>query len=113
MLKRPEMPRVLYHDRAARADLIGVWAYTFEHWGEAQAERYLDTLEEGIKLLRDDPELGRDRDALRPGYWSKRIARHVIFYNFEDQERGFAGCFMSSWIRANISETEPDQTTVV
>jgi len=25
----------------ARQDLIEVWLYTFENWGEAQADRYL------------------------------------------------------------------------
>ena len=49
------MPRELVQDRAAEADLIGIWVYTFETWSEAQADRYLDALEHGIGRLVEDP----------------------------------------------------------
>ena len=39
------MPRQLVKDRAAEADLIGVWLYSYQHWGERQADRYLDAIE--------------------------------------------------------------------
>jgi plasmid stabilization system protein ParE len=30
--------------RRAREDLKGIWRYTFQAWGEAQADRYLNDL---------------------------------------------------------------------
>ena len=80
------MPRKLVHDKAAEADLIGIWVYSFENWGEVQAERYTDGLERGIDELLRDPESGKSRDALMPGYWSQRLQHHVVFYTFNDDE---------------------------
>ena len=40
------------HRRAfAEEDLIDIWCYTFEKWDAAQADAYLDQLNEGIALL--------------------------------------------------------------
>ena len=80
------MTRALVKDNAAEADLIGIWVYSFETWGEAQADRYLTALEKGILQLVDSPRTGKSRDELREGYWSKRLEHHVVFYTFTDAE---------------------------
>ena len=41
------MNRKLVKDRAAEADLIEIWLYSFKTWSEAQADRYSSTLERG------------------------------------------------------------------
>ena len=83
---RLKMHRELVKDRAAEADLIGIWLYTFETWSEAQADRYLSTLERGIQEIADAPERGNQRDALRAGYWSKKLEHHIVFYTFTGEE---------------------------
>lgn len=80
------MPRTLAKDRAAETDLIGIWVYSFNRWSEAQADRYLSAIENGIQKLVSDPEAGEQRDRLRKGYWSKRIEHHVVFYIFTNNE---------------------------
>ena len=80
------MARELVKDSAALSDLIGAWVYSFEQWGEAQAERYLTAIEGGIRKLADEPEDGKRRDTLRKGYRSSRIEHHVVFYTFTDTE---------------------------
>ena len=80
------MDRKLGKDNAAEADLIGIWVYSFETWGEAQADRYLAALENGIRQLVESPRNGKPRDELREGYWSKRVEHHVVFYTFTDAE---------------------------
>jgi toxin ParE1/3/4 len=80
------MPRQLVKDSVAEKDLIGIWVYSFETWGEAQADRYLDALEDGMRKLAADPKAGDQRDAVRQGYWSVRIEHHVIFYTFTHAE---------------------------
>ena len=80
------MPRELVQDRAAEADLVGIWVYSFETWGEAQADRYLDSLELGIGKLAKEPTTGAERNTLRKGYWCKRLEHHVVFYTFTDRE---------------------------
>ncbi len=80
------MPRELVKDKAAEADLIGIWVYSFEAWGEAQADRYLEALEHGIGKVAEDPTRGESRHELRDGYWSKRLEHHVVFYTFNEAE---------------------------
>ena len=80
------MARLVVHDRAARADLIDIWLYSYEQFGERQANRYLDRLGRAFERLAEDPESGTLRDALRPGYWSRRVQSHVVFYTFDEDE---------------------------
>ena len=80
------MPRELVKDQAAEADLIGIWVYSFETWGEAQADRYLDALGQGIHNLAEAPRNGYSRNELREGYWSKKLEHHIVFYTFTDVE---------------------------
>ena len=80
------MPRRLVKDRAAEADLIDIWVYSFNTWGEAQANRYLDAMELGVGQLARNPGRGNRRNTLREGYWSKRLEHHIVFYTFTDDE---------------------------
>lgn len=79
------MARGIVHDRAAQGDLIDIWIYSSEAFGEAQADRYLDKLARVFEELAERPTGGRPRDELREGYWSSRAERHVVFYTFDDQ----------------------------
>jgi toxin ParE1/3/4 len=64
----------------AETDLIEVWLYTYEQWGEAQADRYLAELEAAIHSLRRHPELGRSSAHIREGYRALSAKRHVVYY---------------------------------
>ena len=66
--------------RSAQADLLRIGAYTLETWGAAQAERYLNDLEQCAKLLAANPSLGRACDWIRPGLRRFEKGRHVMFY---------------------------------
>lgn len=66
--------------KKARQDLKNIWQYGFNEWGEEQADLYYDLLEAGISNLMEFPEMGRNREALRMGYRSLQIRRHIIFY---------------------------------
>lgn len=83
---RLRVPRTLVKDGAAESDLIGIWLDTFEARNEAQADRYLRSLDRGIRELSKDPEGGTSRDALRAAYWSKTLEHHIVFYTFTDEE---------------------------
>ncbi|MDA0207455.1 MAG: type II toxin-antitoxin system RelE/ParE family toxin [Acidobacteria bacterium] len=67
----------------AEADLVDVWIYTQERWGETQADRYFDELEAGILRLAHNPELGRACEHIRADYRALRINRHIVFYKLE------------------------------
>jgi len=66
----------------ARDDLEAIWDYTVEQWGVEQAERYLDILFTCFDDLANNPQLGRQRDDVKPGYRSFPQGRHVVFYVF-------------------------------
>ena len=69
--------------RGAKADLLGIGAYTIQTWGTAQAERYLDSLEQCAKMLARNPALGRRCDWIRPGLRRFEKGRHVFFYRMD------------------------------
>jgi toxin ParE1/3/4 len=64
----------------AESDLIGIWQYSFEEWGEIQADKYLDQLDSGIRKLAHNPELGMKRDYARDGYCVLFIGSHAVYY---------------------------------
>ena len=79
------MRRLVVSERAEE-DLREIWIYSFKTWGEAQADRYLDELDAGLQECGSEPERGKQRDEVRPGYWSLLIGRQVAFYTFTDDE---------------------------
>jgi len=79
------MRRLVVSERA-EADLREIWLYSFKTWGEAQADRYLGELDAGLRECGAEPERGKCRDAVRPGYWSRLIRRLVAFYTFTADE---------------------------
>ena len=69
--------------KLARIDLIEIADYTLEMWGELQALRYLDDLDDCFKRLAHAPQIGRPCDGIRKGYRRLEHARHVIFYRVD------------------------------
>lgn len=69
-------------NKSARAeqDLLDIWLYTFHAWGETQADRYLDELDQGIRLLAENPKLGTDYGEICDGYRRFSINYHRVFY---------------------------------
>ena len=61
-------------------DLVEIFDYTVDTWGEQQAENYLDELAKCFQLLADSPGLGRACDPISPGIRRFEQGRHVIFY---------------------------------
>ena len=73
--------KAVYRLRAlARKDLEAIWQYTFEQWGCVQAKRYLEAMFTCFEDLAANPQLGRERDDVKPGYRSFPQGRHVVFY---------------------------------
>jgi len=65
---------------AAKSDLLEIWNYTVEIWGEKQAEKYLLDIEVKLEQLAVNPKLGRQRTEISPGYYSFPVGKHIIFY---------------------------------
>ena len=70
---------------AAKLDLLEIWNYTFDIWGEKQAEKYLLEIEEILKQLADNKGLGKWRPEINQDYYSFPCKKHVIFYIKSDE----------------------------
>ena len=69
-------------------DLEGIWLYTYEQWGNIQAAHYLGRLNAQITELAETAEQGKRCDAIREGYLSIHVGRHLVFYTFNDEMVG-------------------------
>lgn len=70
----------------AERDLISIWQYSADNWGEPQADRYLDLLDAAMRTLESNPDPGLDVGALKTGYRRIRAERHVVYYRREGDD---------------------------
>jgi len=64
----------------AEQDLIDIWLYTFDEWGEKQADRYLDDLADAFNLLAEQPLQCRERSEFNHPVRIHHHAHHLIVY---------------------------------
>jgi toxin ParE1/3/4 len=64
---------------AAQADMEGIWDYTFEYWGLAQADRYTDGIRDACHALASGHRQGRPVD-VRLGYLKYLAGPHVVYF---------------------------------
>lgn len=72
------MPRVTRRP-LAEADVFEIWDYIADGSFEA-ADRWVDRLDERLRLLATQPLMGRGRDEIEPGMRSFPFGRYVILY---------------------------------
>ena len=63
----------------AETDVIDIWGYIAED-SIAEADRWMDRLDERLQLWATQPMLGRARDELAPGLRSMAFGRYVVFF---------------------------------
>lgn len=64
----------------AKADLKAIYAYSYENFGEKQADSYFDELHEQFETLKNNPEIGISCDYIRLGYRQLHVNKHIVFY---------------------------------
>lgn len=69
----------------AEQDLIDIWIYSCERWGDSQADSYLDQIEEVLRKVSQFPELGEDCSHLKTGYRKIEAGRHDVFYIIDEE----------------------------
>lgn len=65
---------------SALDDLRDIARYTEEQWGATQRDQYLVALDDRFSWLANNPQLGKNRDEIRPNFLSYPEGMHVIFY---------------------------------
>jgi toxin ParE1/3/4 len=64
--------------RKARPDYRQIMLYSFQTWGEKQQVAYNDALLRALAIIGENPNIGRSRDDLRPGYRAYVVREHII-----------------------------------
>ena len=77
------MSRVLTQAQAEQ-DLLEIWLYTFNEWGQQQADVYLDDLSAAMALLAEQPLACRERLEFNPPVRIHHHAHHLIVYLVQD-----------------------------
>lgn len=72
------MLRLLYRPSAS-ADIAEIWDYIAED-SVAQADAWVDRLDNTLRLLATQPKMGRARDDLIAGIRSYPFGRYIVFY---------------------------------
>jgi toxin ParE1/3/4 len=65
---------------AAIRDLDGIWDYTFDTWGPAQAERYVRMIQDTVTGLGDGTQRSRSAEHIRAGYRRALMGMYVLFF---------------------------------
>ena len=72
----------IYKNHKAEKDLIGIWLCSCEKRGASQADKYLDKLNNALKVIASNPEARVNIDFIRKGYFKYQFKEHIIFYSF-------------------------------
>lgn len=65
-------------------DLRNIGRYTLKQWGRDKRDAYLRALDARFDWLARNPQLGRPRDEIVPGYRCFPHEAHLIFYLIRD-----------------------------
>ena len=64
----------------AQADLESIWLYSYQAWGAEQADQYIRSLLSSFTWLSENPQLGKQRAEIKPGYYCFPEGMHLVFY---------------------------------
>ncbi len=64
----------------AQDDLESIWLYSYQEWGAEQADQYIRALLARFTWLSENPQLGKQRTEIKPGYYCFPEGSHLIFY---------------------------------
>lgn len=70
----------------ALKDTKDIWLYTRKNWGESQANRYLDGLQQTLVKLAQAPKKGRVLPVLQRQYYRYFFQSHMIIYCFDQTQ---------------------------
>ena len=82
--------RALIISPRADRDIESILLHSLDVWGERQMDAHGAALERAFQDLLDFPAMGRPRDDLGPGYRSRRVEQHMIYYRVDADAIQFA-----------------------
>ena len=61
-----------------------IWEFSYDNWGESQADKYITQINERINWLAHQPRAGKHRPDICQGYYCFPQGAHLIFYLIND-----------------------------
>jgi len=65
---------------AAEEDVRAIYRYSVEEFGEIKASAYLQSLDECLLMLADNPDVGKDVSHIRRDYLQFSHDSHEVYY---------------------------------
>jgi toxin ParE1/3/4 len=94
--------------RAAR-DIEELRRFSVEHWGERVAEEYIDSIEQALNRLRENPSLLRAKPEFSRHFRFHRVKRHFLVCSFvENNVYVLAVKHGSLDLPSRLAELEPN-----
>jgi toxin ParE1/3/4 len=81
----PRERRLILSPRA-QDDLSDILQYTLETWGEAQLLAYRAVIDEALRTIERNPEIGQRVPEISPAHRLFPAGRHVIIYRADAEE---------------------------
>ncbi len=75
----------------AQDDLESIWLYSYQEWGVEQADKYIRSLLSRFSWLSENPQLGKQRAGIKPGYYCFPEGMHLIFYKITQDQIDIIG----------------------
>ena len=69
----------------AKNDIKKIWHYTYEHWGDIQADTYVSNLGQSIESIIDNPKIVSVIDHVREGYRLLYFKHHLVIYRITNK----------------------------
>lgn len=70
----------------AENDLIEIYVYGFQKFGEMQAEKYFSELEGCFQILSEKPLISRERTEFTPSVRIHHHGRHLVIYIIQNNQ---------------------------
>ncbi|MGJ8670626.1 MAG: type II toxin-antitoxin system RelE/ParE family toxin [Oceanococcus sp.] len=68
----------------AKNSLIQIGDYTLKNFGAQQQKKYLKMLRKHMRHAAAHPKQGRERNDIKPGYYSVQAEKHHLYYRIGD-----------------------------
>jgi toxin ParE1/3/4 len=65
-------------------DIDSIWEYTVLNWSIKQAEKYYQSIIRTIKLICENPEIGKSISEVKETHKRKNIGSHMILYKLQN-----------------------------
>ena len=70
----------------AQDDLENIYLYSFNSWGELQANLYVKALNQAILMLIENPYIGKVAEDINKAFRYFPANKHIVFYSILESE---------------------------